>query len=87
VESEGRRVTHVSALGTDLVPDVAPDREAGFGSGDIEEAGTIHVADTHIFDGFGLCIDDRVSSLRLGDADKRGSCAEQEFGIHGPTSR
>lgn len=87
MESEGWRVAHIAALRPDLVPDITADREARFGAGNVKEPSAVHVADPDIFDRFGFGVNDRVSGLRLGDADKRGSRAEQKFGMHGPTSR
>src|SRR5690606_24719698 len=68
----------VAARRTNLMEDVARDREAGLGAGDVEEAGAVDVADADVFDGLGLGDDDRVGRLGAGDGKGRNRGAEDK---------
>ncbi|CUX25809.1 hypothetical protein AGR7C_Cc170044 [Agrobacterium deltaense Zutra 3/1] len=75
----GRVTTEVG-----LETDVTAELQAGFGAGDVEEAGTESVADANIFQGLGLGSDDSVSGLCAGYCCESCSGADEKaLDVHG----
>ena len=71
----------------DVVTDVAADLQAGFGAGDVVEAGAVYVANANVFDRLRLGSDDRIGGARTGDCDQGRSGAEKKaLDVHFLTS-
>ncbi|MNZ86817.1 hypothetical protein D3C78_1056540 [compost metagenome] len=83
----GRRGCTVRVAGpikVDLEADIALELQAGFGAGDVEEAGAESVADANVFQGLRLSSDDSVGSVSAGYCcESRSGADEKALDVHG----